>query len=713
MAEVTFSSIHVSSGQELGDTPQVFVQVAGKRAPRAGETLIVFLDLPNASAATYSDVARTLSDGYWRAPGGMTTALRLAIKLASDRLIELNRGLPSGQRADGSLTCAVVNDQSVVLAQTGPAIAFARAQTGAFERVAPLSPLPPVGVNRNIDTFFTHFAWKPGDTFVLTGASSFAQVSDELVNACMGKGDARMVAGYLNANVKEGHMTGVAFSIKGQPASVLAGTSPAPLAAADTAGRSASRAGSVAQAAPQPVRPLPAAVAGAAAGSSRDTMIAEGDVEEHESRTTQVLGTAGAAVSSAAGTAARSVQRSLSAFGAQLLPAPSPRAKPLPRSRATVFGLAAAAILLPIVVAMIVAVTYYQLSGDAEKQQLRNQTREKVELARSTSNKANWTAALSMIKDYQTKYPDDAAAFNEDKHQGEVQLDQIGKVTRVTPAALVSLNPASAARRIAAGSLGVYVLDPGTNSAEYHVLNVQRNGVTGKPVPLSPASGVTTANVSLRDITWATPSSGRWRTEGALLFSSSALYEYSSATGQMVALNLPGDANSMPGQVVAGELYNGTAYLLDAGIGQIWRYTVQGGKLVKGESYFRSPYKQLQDTVDIAIDGAIYMLQKGGTILRYFNRSPLNFSLNAGSLPEPMGKTIAIAVNGPDPNNGNLFIADASNGAVWQFTKAGEFVKQYRGANDEFVGMQDMSLDPTSNTIYINTGDKLYSFRVG
>src|SRR4029453_11540620 len=108
--------------------------------------------------------------------------------------------------------------------------------------------------------------------------------------------------------------------------------------------------------------------------------------------------------------------------------------------------------------------------------------------------------------------------------------------------------------------------------------NVQRNGVTGKPVPLSPASGVTTANASLRDITWATPSSGRWRTEGALLFSSSALYEYSSATGQMVALNLPGDANSMPGQVVAGELYNGTAYLLDAGIGQIWRYTVQGGK---------------------------------------------------------------------------------------------------------------------------------------
>ena len=232
-------------------------------------------------------------------------------------------------------------------------------------------------------------------------------------------------------------------------------------------------------------------------------------------------------------------------------------------------------------------------------------------------------------------------------------------------------------------------------------------------MPLSLASGVTTTNVPLGDITWATPSGGRWRTEGALLFSTSALYEYSSATGQMAALDLPKDDGDALGQIVAGELYNGTAYLLDAGVGQIWRYTLQSGKLVKGDTYFRSPYKQLQDSVDLAIDGAIYMLQKSGTVLKYFNRSPMNFSLNIGGLSEPMGKTVAIAITGPDPNSGNVFIGDAANGAVWQFTKAGEFVKQYRGANDEFVGMQDMSLDPTSNTVYISMGNKLYSFKVG
>src|SRR5664280_1477744 len=109
MADVTYSSIHVANGQELGDTPQVFVQLAGRRTPRTGETLIVFLDLQNAQPATITEVTRVLSDAYWRAPGGLTTALRLSVKLANDRLVDLNRGVPPGNQTSGSLTCAVIN----------------------------------------------------------------------------------------------------------------------------------------------------------------------------------------------------------------------------------------------------------------------------------------------------------------------------------------------------------------------------------------------------------------------------------------------------------------------------------------------------------------------------------------------------------------------------------------------------------------------------
>jgi sugar lactone lactonase YvrE len=692
MADVTYSSIHVANGQELGDTPQVFVQLAGKRTPRTGETLIVFLDLQNAPPATINEVTRVLSDAYWRAPGGLTTALRLSVKLANDRLVDLNRGVPPGSQAAGSLTCAVINDENVVIAQTGPAIAYARAHSGAFERVDPVGDLVPVGTSRIIDTFFTNYAWQPGDTFVLTGVGSCIRVTENLVKACMAKGEARLVAGYLNANVKDGRMTAVAFTVAAQPLDV-------------EALRLQARAAEARQSAPRQSAPL-------RVDEIVEHMPAD-EVQVSSSRTMPpILAAAGAAATAAMGSAAKSIQHGLGSFGSQLLPASTANALSRQRSRTTVFGLASIAILLPILVALLVTILYFQLSGEAEKLQLRNQINQQVAVAKSTSNKDNWSKVIKMIGDYVSKYPGDTQTFADVQHQGQTQLDQYNKVNRVQVAAIVDLGSGSAARRIAAASLGVYVLDTSANTAEYEVLNVQRTGVTGKPVPLTPANGAA-PNIKLGDITWATISGGRWRTEGAVLFTQGGLYEYSSATGQMAAMPFPADPNSSIGDIAAGVLYNGTAYVLDAGTGQIWRFNVQANKLVKGDSYFRSPFAQLKDGLDMAIDGAVYILQKSGAILKFFNRQQSPFTINPASLPGPLEKPVAIEVSGNDQSSGSVFIGDAASGAVWQFSKTGEYVRQFRGANDEFVGMQDISLDPTSNTMYVNTANKLFSFMAG
>ena len=163
--------------------------------------------------------------------------------------------------------------------------------------------------------------------------------------------------------------------------------------------------------------------------------------------------------------------------------------------------------------------------------------------------------------------------------------------------------------------------------------------------------------------------------------------------------------------MIAGELYNNTVYLLDNAIGQIWRYNLQDNSVAKLDSYFRANTTQLRDAIDFAIDGSIYILLKNGTILKYYNHERQPYTL--AGMPQAMGKTVAIAISGNDTESGNIFVADSDNGAIWMFSKKGEFVKQWRGSNDEFNGMQDMSLDPTSNTIFINTATKLYSFKVG
>ncbi|NJM42180.1 MAG: hypothetical protein HC853_16240, partial [Anaerolineae bacterium] len=221
MSDISFSAIHVDNGQELGDPPQVSVHSAGRNTARAGDRLIVFFDLPNAHDSALREVGKALSSSYWNGPGGVTTALRLAMRVANDKLIELNRGVPADQRAEGSITCVVSNNDghgSLVLAQAGPAIAYARSKGGAFEPILPQDAASLIGSTRTVDVYFSNFTPQIGDVFVVTGAGSCINVNERLIEMCMGKGDARTVAGYLNANVKQGRMVGVAVSVDVAPA---------------------------------------------------------------------------------------------------------------------------------------------------------------------------------------------------------------------------------------------------------------------------------------------------------------------------------------------------------------------------------------------------------------------------------------------------------------------------------------------------------------
>ncbi|MCS7060726.1 MAG: hypothetical protein RMN25_06120 [Anaerolineae bacterium] len=694
MVEIKHAVIHVVDGEERGESPQVWVQPAGKRTTRPGETLIAFLDLPAASPSMCTDILRALSDGYWRAPGGMTTALRLAIKLAHDRLVELNRGAPTAQQAFGSLSCAVVNAQSVVIAQSGPAIAYARSRAGAFERIEPAERGVALGGARNPEPTFTHFAWQAGDVFVLTGAGSCVRVSDALIEACMSKGDPRMVAGYLNANVKQGTMVGVVLSVEGAPAHDTDG------------GRPTLASGSSVSVFPgAPSWPLSSEMASTSERSR------SGAAEAGATRARAVTDAAAESMSKAARHAARSVQRSLRTFGSQLLPAST--ITQAEQSRAVLFGLAAIAVLLPIVVALAVSVLYFQFSGEAERQQLQNAARIRLESARAATEpqtiKSEWGAALEAIATYEAKNPGDTQSFATAKQEAQTQLDKAGQITRITPLTLTHLMPPAGRRRIGASALGVYMLDTGSNSAEYYVLNAERNTIIGKPAPLSFASSLTPGR-PLFDITWATPSSNRWRTEGSVLFGNSVIYEYNLSTNQVTPIELPAVGEEKPIQIASGELYNDTIYLLDIGLGQIWRYTYQNRTFTRADTYFRSPFPQLRESADFAIDGAIYVLSRNGAVLKYYNRQPTPFNMT--NLPIPFGRVVALAVSGSDQNTGHLFIADAQHGAIFMFNKTGAFLRQYRAAGDLFVNMDDISIDPTSNTLYVATPTHLYSFQI-
>jgi hypothetical protein len=419
-------------------------------------------------------------------------------------------------------------------------------------------------------------------------------------------------------------------------------------------------------------------------------------------------------------TAAKSIQRSLSAFGGQLLPTEDRQAldRANENGRAINFVLAAIAVLLPILVGVVVTILYLQFSGEVERQQLKRDALAAVQAAEQAPNAADlraaWPRALEAIAAYEAKNPEDAAAtFSEVRTKAKAQLDQLGKVKRVQPIVYAPLDAGQ--HRLSAYAFGVYVMNSSNNTAQNFVVLPDRSQIQGKGFELPLSQQLASVPLSFADVSFATTTGGRWRTEGALLVGKTALYEYSSVTGKIAALPVPETALTALVQSQAGELYDNKAYVLDTGLGQIWRFYLSlqnpSDGLVKADSYFRNPYNPLKTGLDLGIDGAIYVLQNNGAVLKYFNQAQQPLAL--AGYPDNFGQPVALAVSGTDPSAGSLFIADAASGSIIEFNKAGAFVRQFRGAADEFKGMQDISLDATTNTLYVATNDRLMGFKLG
>jgi hypothetical protein len=694
MAQISHATINVINGEEFGDSPQASVHVLGKRGAHGGETLVVFLDLPGATPQLCSEITRALTDGYARAPGGVTSALRLAIKLASDKAAQFNKGVLPTQRVEGSISCAVFTDASVVIAQTGPAIAYVRGADGAFERIEPPATVASqiVGAATNADVNFDNVTHQHGNVYVLTGQRSFTIPRDDLVSACMGKGDARMAAGYLNANVKQGRMAGIAFGaveregVFSPPPKQRAPAEPVvkqrePAYAHETAFEAATERGGFGDFA-----------------SSASTRAADVSAD----------------MKAGLNQAAQSVKRSLSQFGGKMLPDPTPIENKAQRSKTTLFALIATAVLVPILVVGVAIPAYYQFSGEAERREAQKAINASVETAKAARAPAEvkgaWAQVIQQVDAYEkaNPSPEEAARYAPVRAEARTQVDALFKIARVKPATIAQFE-LPGRRRIAASAIGVYALNVDIGTAEFMTISPDKAALIGKSVPIQ-FTGNVSGGLALSDIAWATNQDSRWRTEGAVLFSPQKVYEYTRATGRAVPLQVAVVDGKSPAKLSAGELYNNQAYLLDSGSGQIWRYPIGANGLGRGSTYFRSPFEPIKQGVDLAIDGAIYVLSNNGSVQKFFSRQPQRFDISG--LPEPMGRPVAIAVSGEDPARGNVFVLDAQTGAVLVFDKSGQFLKQFRGGGDELINACDMAFDSATNTLFVSSGDRLFSFKI-
>ncbi len=118
------------------------------------------------------------------------------------------------------------------------------------------------------------------------------------------------------------------------------------------------------------------------------------------------------------------------------------------------------------------------------------------------------------------------------------------------------------------------------------------------------------------------------------------------------------------------QAYNGNLYVFDSAKG-ILKFVPAGNGYTKS-SYFQNTTPNLSQAVNMAVDGSVWLLFSDGTIKKYTKGNLDTFSLKG--LDTSLNKAKSIFT---DNNTTNLYILDAVNNRIVQFSKEGTYKAQY------------------------------------
>ena len=111
----------------------------------------------------------------------------------------------------------------------------------------------------------------------------------------------------------------------------------------------------------------------------------------------------------------------------------------------------------------------------------------------------------------------------------------------------------------------------------------------------------------------------------------------------------------------------------------------------------------MTNAVSLAVDGSIYVLNSAGQILKFYGGElETTFTLDA---MDP-NLSAATKIYTTDQTQG-LYVLDPNNKRVVVLTKDGDIKNQY--FSDTFDNLRDISVDETSDKIYLLNGTKVLS----
>lgn len=158
----------------------------------------------------------------------------------------------------------------------------------------------------------------------------------------------------------------------------------------------------------------------------------------------------------------------------------------------------------------------------------------------------------------------------------------------------------------------------------------------------------------------------------------------------------PRSTKTIPAEKVVGAAsYQQNAYALAAD-GQLYKLVNQSGALQEASSYFQTPIKTT-GLVDVAIDGAVYILRQDGSVEKYLSGQRRSLVLERAVLAK---NATAIITN---EDTDAIYILSSRSLLAW--SKEGQYRGQYRLPDS--APWQAATVDGQQKTLYILTEGKL------
>ncbi len=674
---------------------------------RKKESLYIILDVtgdPVGRKRMYGELIRIIGEEYFQARGSVTAKLRQAIGVANHFLLQENlRSLPHEQRA-GGVTCAVLREGNVYIAQAGPTAAYVsyEGELTSFPE-SPVTELAaeeatPLGFKRGMPIRFYRSKVGVGDVILLTSGSLAQQA-----------GPAQIAQAVLGEDVDPALASLEKLAGEGDASAMLVRVAPVedkPRAERQAAVRRPARPRVTEVPKERPARPRveeaprerPARPRVKEAPKGR---LARPDWDSLERKVSSALREAGDFLR-------RLLPEQEATAPSERVPRPRQPYRPAEGPRNLWMSLA---IAIPVIVVILVIVVYWRqtLARQAHFDELVAQAQQQMELAGQVDEataRGHLLEGLDHLAEAEELGPGNSQV-SDLREQADYVLNKIDKVTKldwIVPLWEYGEPGSDPCRVIIANDIDVYVLDKALDRVYKHLLDDTMRALQEldfDPVLLRKGDQRDPIVVSeLVDMAWAEAEGGRLGSNLLVLESGGSLLEYDPEKGITV---LPvGGSDGWIQPQIAGS-HEGDFYLLDTSLNQILRYEPDYSDLP--DDYFATPGEvDLAGAADIALDGHIYILYADGRILKLDDGQPAPFEITG--LYEPLQNPTALFTS---EEAESLYVADAGNNRIVQLTKEGTFLQQFRaGEGTAFDQLKGLVALEKYNLLYFVSGSRLY-----